>query len=208
MANNEKGFAWLRQFSRFGEDSVPKHTRLDREFEGFEAYTVLGVDGSLRQEYRYTGVYHKQMLSRKRQIFQRISYTLLFLCTVALFLFAGLYPAGSNRCAYVLIFECAAVVLMIFEAVDLAGYCAKLRPLQNYEYRHTVLALRRSSGLLSLALVGMTLASAVYYVLHPQEETVAACVCVVGAALAFGASAAIYLLERQVQYSAAPQKET
>ena len=143
--------SWLRTFLDFDADQKPYKTRLDKEFAHLESYTVLAEDGTVRQDFRYVGSYYEPCGKVPARA-EKLLHTGLFALTGILFALSALRPDASNRCLYVIPFQGAAVVLLVFALISLVSHLTKPERLRDYEYKRCVRAPRRTMFLLAAAL--------------------------------------------------------
>lgn len=142
-----------------------------REFEGYTEVSGLDERGKTVIRRVYTGKYYEPVLEPFRRISLRIVYVLCYVGGAALFLFCATRNLTCNRALYMAVFQCAAVVLMLWCASALVFYIPAAGKLTIGEYRFQHRSLVNSARAVSLSMWGTGAAALVSLALHFSGET-------------------------------------
>ena len=172
-----------------------------RFFEDYAERQQPDAEGRLRIERTYIGLYYCQNVSRKKAVWLRVEYGLLWIIAAAAFVLAATRPVGSNRSVYVTCFQALTVMGLFWELVALFRYVVSPEKMTVYEYKASSKALQHAAALTGLSSFLAAGASIVWLLLRRPESSGSTGVCFCGFLLCGVFSALLKETEKRIPYT-------
>lgn len=155
--DRKTGYAGSRAYRRF--------------FEGYEEITVPGKNGKgNRIERIYRGLWYREDVTNGGWICRKAGYSISFLASLCLFLFAAVPYSGASPAWYTALFQAVSTALYFWLFCVLCSYVVSPRNMTVSKYKRACRPLRYAAGSTSAAVLLTAVCSVIYSVLHGNSS--------------------------------------
>jgi len=188
---DKAGFAHSKAYHRF--------------FEGYTETRILNPNGKgYRIQRIYTGIYHRQDLTKNQRLLLRALYVVIYLSSVSLFVSSATLPLGSNSTWYVVITQVASIPLLFWILITFFSYLPAGQDLTIDEYRSSSLALQKAALGTALSLGLTALMTLIFMFLNLSNEPLNEFLCALKYLAAGLLAFALNGVEKKVNYLVFP----
>jgi archaellum biogenesis protein FlaJ (TadC family) len=178
-----------------------------RHFEGYSEIIVpkRGGKGTSIQRI-YTGDYFRQDLTNRQRILIRVLYVALFLCIAFLYTSSAILPLKINSTWYVVLPQAVTVPFLFWILIAFFSYLPAEPDMKIADYRSSSQYLLKAAMGSAICLGITALATLVFIMLNPSDESSRAMLCAGKYLLAGLLALVMYRIERMVSYLTIPNQ--